>query len=117
MAPAVWLLVAAAASSISLALGVRQTFGLFLLPLAVEEGLLPAILGGSVALHNLTWGIGQPVTGALADRYGAGRVMAGGSLLLAAGLALPALLPSAAAMFLGIGILTGLGVACTGTGA
>ncbi len=117
MPAAVWLLVAAAASSISLALGVRQTFGLFLLPLAVEEGLSPAILGGSVALHNLTWGIGQPVTGALADRYGAGRVMAGGSLLLAAGLALPALLPSAAAMFLGIGVLTGLGVACTGTGA
>ncbi len=117
MLPAVWLLVAAAASSISLALGVRQTFGLFLLPLAVEEGLSPAILGGSVALHNLMWGIGQPVTGALADRYGAGRVMAGGSLLLAAGLALPALLPGAFTMLLGIGVLTGLGVACTGTGA
>jgi predicted MFS family arabinose efflux permease len=117
MPPAVWLLIAAASSSISLALGVRQTFGLFLLPLAVEEGLSPAILGGSVALHNLVWGIGQPVTGALSDRYGAGRVMAGGSLLLAAGLALPALLPGPAAMIIGIGILTGLGVACTGTGA
>ena len=117
MPPAVWLLVTASAASISLALGVRQTFGLFLLPLAVEEGLSPAILGGSVALHNLVWGLGQPVTGALADRYGAGRVMAGGSLLLAAGLALPALLPGAPAMLLGIGILTGLGVACTGTGA
>ena len=46
MPPAVWLLVAAAASCISLALGVRQTFGLFLLPLAVEEGLSPTILGG-----------------------------------------------------------------------
>ena len=114
---AVWFLVAAAASSISLALGVRQTFGLFLLPLAVEEGLSPAILGGSVALHNLVWGLGQPVTGALADRHGAGRVMAGGSLLLAAGLALPALLPGPFAMLLGIGVLTGLGVACTGTGA
>ncbi len=117
MPRAVWLLVAAAAASISLALGVRQTFGLFLLPLAVEEGLSPAILGGSVAVHNLVWGIGQPVSGALADRHGAGRVMAGGSLLLAAGLALPALLPGPLTMFLGIGILTGLGVACTGTGA
>jgi predicted MFS family arabinose efflux permease len=85
--------------------------------LAVEEGLSPAILGGSVALHNLVWGLGQPVTGALADRCGAGRVMAGGSLLLAAGLALPALLPGPFAMLLGIGVLTGLGVACTGTGA
>ena len=113
----VWLLVAAASSSISLALGVRQTFGLFLLPLAEEAGVSPAILGGSVALHNLVWGIAQPVSGALADRYGAGRVMAVGGVLLAAGLALPALLPSAATMLLGIGILTGLGVSCTGTGA
>ena len=43
MPPAVWLLVAAAASSISLALGVRQTFGLFLLPLASEAGLSRSI--------------------------------------------------------------------------
>ena len=117
MSPAVWFLVAAAASSISLALGVRQTFGLFLLPLADEAGLSPAVLGGSVALHNLVWGLGQPVSGALADRYGAGRVMAGGGLVLAAGLALPALLMSPVAMLLGIGVLTGIGVACTGTGA
>src|SRR5215212_2517051 len=107
---AVWLLVVAAASSISLALGVRQTFGLFLLPLSAEAGVSPAILGGSVALHNLVWGLAQPVSGALADRYGAGRVMAVGSVLLAAGLALPALLPGAAMMLLGIGVLTGLGV-------
>jgi len=113
----VWLLVAAAAASISLALGVRQTFGLFLLPLAAEQGLSPAILGGSVALHNLTWGLAQPVSGALSDRYGAGRVMAAGALLLAAGLGLPAILPSAGAMLFGIGVLTGLGVSCTGTGA
>ena len=97
MPRAVWLLVAAAAASISLALGVRQTFGLFLLPLAVEEGLSPAILGGSFALHNLVWGLAQPVSGALADRHGAGRVMASGSLLLAAGLVLPSLLPGSAA--------------------
>lgn len=117
MPPTVWLLIASAAASISLALGMRQTFGLFLLPLAVEQGLSPAILGGAVALHNLVWGLGQPVTGALADRYGAGRVMASGSLLLAAGLALPALFPCAATMLLGIDVLTGLGVSCTGTGA
>src|SRR5918998_4586767 len=101
MPPAVWLLVAAASSSISLALGVRQTFGLFLLPLAVEEGLSPAILGGSVALHNLVWGFAQPVSGALADRYGAGRVMAGGGLVLAAGPALPAPLVGPRPLLLG----------------
>ena len=114
---ALWTVVAAAAASISLALGMRQTFGLFLLPLAQEQGLSPAVLGTAVAFHNLVWGLAQPVTGALADRHGAGRVMAGGAVLLAAGLGLPALFPSAPAVLFGIGVLTGLGVSCTGTGA
>lgn len=117
MPVAIWVVVAAASASISLALGVRQTFGLFLLPLAQEQGLSPAILGTAVAVHNLVWGLGQPVSGAIADRHGAGRVMAGGALFLAAGLALPALLPNAPAILFGIGILTGIGVSCTGTGA
>jgi MFS family permease len=117
MPVAIWVVVAAASASISLALGVRQTFGLFLLPLATEQGLSPAILGTAVAVHNLVWGLGQPVSGAIADRHGAGRVMAGGALFLAAGLALPALLPNALTILFGIGILTGIGVSCTGTGA
>ena len=114
---AIWAVVAAAAASISLALGMRQTFGLFLLPLATEQGLSPAILGTAVAIHNLVWGLAQPISGAIADRHGAGRVMAAGALLLAAGLGLPALVPTAPAILFGIGILTGMGVACTGTGA
>lgn len=116
-AASLWVLVAAAAASISLALGVRQTFGLFLLPLAAEEGLSPVWLGAAVAMHNLVWGLGQPLSGAIADRHGAGRVMAGGALLLAAGLGLAALVPHPATILLGIGLFTGLGVACTGTGA
>ncbi|WP_187829913.1 MFS transporter [Siccirubricoccus phaeus] len=110
-------LLAAAAASISLALGVRQTFGLFLLPLAQEAALPPTVLGLAVALHNLVWGLAQPVTGALADRYGAGRVIAGGAVFYLAGLALPALLPVPWAVLLGIGLFTGIGVSCCGTGA
>ena len=117
MRPAIWTTIAAAAASISLALGMRQTFGLFLLPLSAEAGISPAVLGTAVAIHNLVWGLSQPVTGALADRYGAGRVMATGALLLAAGVGLPALWTSAPAILIGIGILTGMGVSCCGTGA
>ncbi|WP_165943493.1 MFS transporter [Roseicella aquatilis] len=117
MRPALWTIIAAAAASISLALGVRQTFGLFLLPLSAEAGISPAVLGSAVAIHNLVWGLSQPVSGAIADRVGAGRVMAVGALLLAAGLGLPALWTSAPAILLGIGLLTGMGVACCGTGA
>ena len=117
LTPALWAVVAAAAASISLALGTRQTFGLFLLPLAAEQGLSPVWLGTAVAIHNLVWGLGQPVSGAIADEHGAGRVMAGGGLLFAAGLGLPALWPHPATILLGVGILTGLGTACAGTGA
>jgi predicted MFS family arabinose efflux permease len=99
-----------------MAMGIRQTFGLFLLPLGAEEGISTVTLGLSIALHNLAWGIAQPVTGALGDRYGAGRVAAAGGLLYVAGLGLVAIHPSAMTALVGIGIMTGLGVACTGTG-
>jgi len=115
--PAIWALIAAAATSITLALGVRQTFGLFLLPLSQEAGLSPMVLGTAVAVHNLVWGISQPISGAMADKHGAGRVMAFGGLALIAGIGLPALFMSATAIYIGIGILTGIGVSCCGTGA
>jgi MFS family permease len=114
--PSVWAVVIAAAVTASMAMGIRQTFGLFLLPLGAEESISTVTLGLSIALHNLAWGIAQPVTGALGDRYGAGRVAAAGGLLYVAGLGLVAIHPSAITALVGIGIMTGLGVACTGTG-
>src|SRR3954464_13116884 len=38
----------------------------------------------AIAIQNLLWGIGQPFAGAIADRYGSGRVLAGGGLLYVA---------------------------------
>ncbi len=112
----VWAVVIAAAVAASMAMGIRQTFGLFLLPLGAETGISLVTLGLAVALHNLTWGLAQPITGALGDRYGAGRVAAVGGLLYAAGLGLVAVYPSPVTVLLGIGIMTGLGVGCAGTG-
>ena len=68
------------------------------------------------AARELANPLNQPVTGALGDRYGAGRVAAAGGLLYAAGLGLVALHPSAITALLGIGVMTGLGVGCAGTG-
>ncbi|MFC7739380.1 MFS transporter [Roseomonas sp. GCM10028921] len=114
--PGIWAVVIAAAVAASMAMGIRQTLGLFLLPLAAETGISVVTLGLAVALHNLTWGIVQPVTGALGDRFGAGRVAALGGLVYAAGLGLVAVHPSAVTALLGIGIMTGIGVGCAGTG-
>lgn len=112
----VWAVVAAAAVAGSMAMGIRQTYGLFLLPLGAEGGISAVALGFAVALHNLTWGLAQPITGSLGDRYGAGRVAAVGGLLYAAGLALVAIHPSAVTALIGIGVMTGIGVGCAGTG-
>ncbi|WP_426958266.1 MFS transporter [Muricoccus radiodurans] len=112
----IWAVVVAAAVTASMAMGIRQTFGLFLLPLGTEAGIAPVSLGLSIAVHNLTWGLAQPVTGSLGDRYGAGRVSAVGGVLYAIGLLMVALFPSVLTALLGIGVLTGLGVACCGSG-
>ncbi len=116
MTRSAWIVIFAAALSVSLALGIRQTFGLFLLPLGVEHGVTATAIGLSVATHNLLWGLTQPFTGAMADKFGAGRIALIGAGFYACGLTLVAAYPSAITVFFGIGILTGLGVACAGAG-
>jgi MFS family permease len=111
-----WIAIIAAAATSSLAMGIRQTFGLLLLPLSAEHDIAPWAFGLAVALHNLVWGLAQPASGATADRYGAGRVMAMGGVFYLLGCGLPALFPSNAAVLIGIGVLSGLGVACAGAG-
>lgn len=110
MSPAVAALLSGA-FALSLALGARQGFGLFLEPLATQYGVGLGITAFAVALHNLVWGLVQPLAGAWADRRGAAVPMAAGTLCFAAGLVLPGLFPSGWAMVLGIGLLTGLGTA------
>ncbi len=111
-----WIAIIAAAATSSLAMGIRQTFGLLLLPLSAEHGIAPWAFGLAVALHNLTWGLAQPVSGSMADKYGSGRVMAFGGFFYLIGCGLPALMPSNLMVLIGIGIFSGLGVACAGTG-
>lgn len=111
-----WVAIIAAAATSSLAMGIRQTYGLLLLPLAAEHAIAPWVFGLAVAQHNLTWGLAQPISGSMADKYGSGRVMAAGGVFYVIGCGLPALFPSNAMVLLGIGLFSGLGVACAGTG-
>ena len=62
-----WVIVAGAAI-ITIAMGVRSTFGIFMQPLSAEHGISITVLSLSLALQNLVWGIVQPVAGALSDR-------------------------------------------------
>ena len=73
-----------------LALGVRHVQGLFMLPMTSARGWGREEFALAIALQNLVWGIAQPFTGMIADRYGSRRVLAGASLLYALGLYLMA---------------------------
>ncbi len=111
-----WIALGAAAITSSIGMGIRQTYGLLLLPYVSEHGVDAWAFGLAVALHNLTWGLAQPAVGAVADRLGAGRVMTAGGLFYLVGCGLAALFPSNLTLLLGIGLFSGLGVASAGTG-
>ena len=84
-----WVLLGASLI-LALSLGIRHGFGLFLSPMSGEYGWGREVFAFAIALQNLIWGLAQPITGAVADRFGARRVIIGGGLLYAAGLALMA---------------------------
>ena len=109
--PAVML--AAAAIVLSIALGIRHGFGLFLQPMSLEFGWGRETFALAIALQNLVWGAAQPVTGMLADRFGAARTMVGGTVLYVAGLVLMSVSSTPGALFLSVGVLLGLGLSGT----
>ncbi len=107
------LVVLAAALVLSAAMGIRQTFGLFIGPFSFDRGLPVTLIAFAIALHNLVWGFAQPFAGAAADRYGSAPVVAFGAITFAAGLTLAAVTPSGALLVVGMGLLVGIGISCT----
>jgi len=71
---------------LTLAMGVRHGFGVFLPPMSMELGWGRETFAFALALQNLVWGFTQPVIGMLADRWGGGRVVVAGVVLYCAGL-------------------------------
>ena len=90
--------------------GLRTSFGLFTEPLSVVRGWDRETFALAIAIQNLLWGLGQPFAGAVADRYGAGRVLAAGGAVYALGTVLMALSTSGTALALTGGVLIGLGL-------
>ncbi len=94
-----------------LSFGPRSIMGLFLAPMTEARGWSREIFALSIALQNIVWGIGQPIAGAIADRYGSGRVLAGGGVVYAAGLALMAWAPDPLWLNVSAGLMVGTGMA------
>jgi MFS family permease len=91
--------------------GTRTSFGLFTEPLSALRGWNRETFAIAIAVQNLLWGLGQPFAGAIADRYGAGRVLAAGGAVYAVGVALMAASTSGVTLALTGGVLVGLGLA------
>lgn len=106
---AAWLLVLAASTVMMITMGARLTTGLFLSPLNTATGLGVATISFVMAVAQLIWGAAQPVFGAVADRYGPGRVIALGGLMLAAGTAATPFVQSEWALLLTLGLLSAAG--------
>jgi MFS family permease len=110
--PAVILLCGGMA--LTLALGTRHSFGLFLQPMTVDLGWSRQTFAFAIAIQNLIYGIAQPFTGMIADKFGAGRVMVGGALLYALGLVLMAYSTTGLEFGLSAGIMVGVALSCSG---
>ena len=102
------------AAIVTLSMGIRHGFGLWLQPVTMERGWSRETFAFALAVQNLAWGVAGPFAGALADRFGAFKVLLVSALLYAAGLAGMALAASGLAFTTSAGILIGIAQAgCT----
>ncbi len=108
-----WIMVLAGGIVMGLALGVRHVQGLFLLPITMDRGWSRETFAMALAVQNLTWGVAQPFTGMIADRYGSAKVVLGGLVFYALGLVGMAHATSVGAFMWTAGIC--IGIALSGT--
>src|ERR1043166_16523 len=103
------LITLAAAAMLMVTMGVRQSLGLFVAPLNTSSGLGIVTISFAMAVGQFVWGAVQPIAGAVAGRYGPGRVLLVGGLISALGLALTPTLLTGFGVVLTVGLLSAIG--------
>ena len=101
------------AAIVTLSMGIRHGFGLWLQPVTMERGWTRETFAFAMAVQNLTWGVAGLFTGMVADRFGAFRVLVACGVAYAAGLALMALASTPWAFLASAGVLVGIAQAGT----
>lgn len=114
-APLITPVLVAGCVILMLGFAVRASFGVFQIPIAEEFGWARAEFSLAIAIQNLAWGIGQPLFGAVAERFGDRKAIVAGALMYAAGLVLSAWAITPGQMQ-ALEILVGFGIAGTGFG-
>ncbi len=95
--------------------GIPASFGMFQIPIAAQFDWSRSDFSMAIAIQNLAWGIGQPIFGALAERFGDRKAIIAGALMYAAGLVLSSLATTPGQMQM-LAVLVGFGIASTGFG-
>ena len=107
------MILIAVALMLSIAMGLRQSLGLFLQPLTRDLSLQVADFTIAIAVQNVAWGLLQPVAGGLAARLGFRRLMVAGASCYLAGLLVLATARGMIGVTVGAGVLIGAALACT----
>jgi MFS family permease len=110
-APLPWLIIACGCLIALMTFGPRSAMGFFQLPMITEKGWDRQTFGLAMAFQNLFWGIGTPIFGAIADKYGTWRVLAMSAALYCGGLIMMANADSPIWLHVGGGLMVGLGIA------
>jgi predicted MFS family arabinose efflux permease len=104
-----------AAVMLGLALGLRQSLGIFLPPITRDIGVSVSQFTMAIAVQNVAWGLLQPLAGAWAARIGYRRLMISGAALYAAGLVMLAMAQGLMLVVIGAGICIGAAMSCCGS--
>ncbi|MDB5741904.1 MAG: major facilitator superfamily 1 [Polaromonas sp.] len=108
-----WQVLAFGAAIVTLSMGIRHGFGLWLQPITQAQGWTRETFAFAIAVQNLAWGVFGIFAGMAADRFGAFRVIAAGALLYSLGLMGMALSPTGLLFTLTAGVLIGAAQAGT----
>lgn len=98
----------------ALSFGIRQSFGLFMRPLSIDLGWGREVLSFALAVQNLVIGFAAPFSGALADKWGPGKVIMAGGTLYAIGIFLMSQSATPTGMLMTAGFMVGIGVSACG---
>ena len=102
------IVVACAGFAMTIVLGTRHGFGLYLQPMTLDLVMSRETFAFAIALQNLVYGFAQPFTGMIADKFGAARVMATGTIAYALGLVLMSYSSTGMELNLSAGLLIGI---------
>ncbi len=109
---AYWTILIGAATMLTLAMGMRQSMGLYQPHIIKDLGITAADFSFAIALQNIIWGVTQPFVGMMVDKYGARPIAVAGAFIYALGLMITLNAQSTIVLTLGIGVCVGLALSC-----